>query len=165
MTLRLGTLLLVASSAIAMSAQTPSAVQDTYSRSGVSALKDGGSVVYSFGSWQTGGSQGSVSLWPALFEEMLASGGNTLVSGVFADADGIELGWNGVEKVLTVKCDPDKFGRTNVLIADLNGATRGMVAVENSPAQITLSNHVAGTYVIAVTVDAKIVKTFKIILK
>lgn len=165
MTTKLGTLLLLAASAATMSAQTPSAVADIYSQTGTGVLGDGGQVVYSVGSWHAGGTDDSVSLWPALFEEMLGSKPIVLVSGVFADAEGIEMSWNNVEKLITINCEPELLGHTNVLIADVNGATRGMVAVNENPAKISLSNHVAGAYVIACAVDGKLVKTFKIILK
>lgn len=147
-----------------MSAQTPTAVQDIYSQTGASTV-DGKTVVYSFGNWYTGGANGTVSVMPALFDEMLASNAPTLVEGVFADADGVEMSWNNVEKVLTVTCGPEKLGHTSVLISDMNGASRGMIPVNESPAKISLSNHVSGAYVIAVAVDGKLVKTYKIILK
>ena len=164
MTFKLGTLLLLAASAATMSAQTPTAVQDIYSQTGAAKV-DNATVVYSFGSWHGGDAQGSVTAWPALFEEMLAANGYSLVNGVIAEADGIEVSWNSVDKLITVNCGPDKLGRTTVLIADMNGATRGMVTVDDNPAQISLSNHVAGTYAVAVAVDGKLVKTFKLILK
>lgn len=165
MTTKLGTLLLLAAFASTASAQNPTAVSDIYSQQGVSSLNGGGEVVYSIGSWHGDASEGSVSLWPSLFEEMLANSGDVLVGSVFADAEGIEMSWNNVEKLITIKCEPELLGRTNVLIADMNGATRGVVAVNDNPAEISLSNHVAGAYVIACAVDGKLVKTFKIILK
>lgn len=165
MTLKLGTLMLLAASAAAASAQIPVS-GDIYSQVGMGSTGQQ-EVAYSFGSWYVGGTNGDVALFPALFDEMLSlSGtGTTLVEGVFADADGIELSWNVVEKTLTVKCPAEKLGRTNVLITDINGASRGIVTVEESPATISISNYVPGPYVIAVAVDGKLVKTFKIILK
>lgn len=165
MTLKLGTLLLLAASAATMSAQTPNVADEVYSQTGITTLNGGVTVAYSFGSWHAGGTEDNVSILPALFQEMLDAQGSVLVEGVIADADGIELSWNSVEKLITVKCAPEYLGRATVLIADTNGATRGMVTVNDSPAKLSLSNHVAGTYVIAVAVDGKLVKTFKIILK
>lgn len=166
MTFKLGTLLLLAASAATMSAQTPVAVQDIYSQTGVGKAGDT-TVVYSFGNWHgaDAAAESNITAFSALFDEMISTGGDTLIGGVIAEADGIEVSWNSVEKLITVNCGPDKLGRTTVLIADMNGATRGMVTVNDNPAQISISNHVPGTYAVAVAVDGKLVKTFKIILK
>lgn len=165
MTLKFGTLLLMAASAATVSAQTPSVVQDLYSVSGETALANGATVVYSVGSWHAGESEGSVSLWGSLFEEMLSQGNSDLgVGSVFAEAEGVELGWNGQDNVLTVVCDEDKLGRMAVLVSDLNGATRGLETVTESPMQLSLP-YSAGPYIVGVALDGKLVKTLKIILK
>lgn len=162
MTLKLGTLVLLAASAASMSAQT--AVQDIYSQNGEAAL-DGTAIVYNFGSWHAGNMDGEVTLWPSLFEEMLANTEVSYVEGVMADIDGIEVNWNSVDKVVSVYCDDDMLGRAAVLISDLNGVNRGLQTLEDTHTQLSISNFVPGTYVVAVAVDGKLVKTFKIILK
>ncbi len=164
MTLKLGTLLLLSASAAAMSAQTPVA-GDIYSQTG-SADLNGKVVVYNFANWHAGEMEGDVSLWSALFDELMdIEIINDGVNGVIADMDGISVSWNSVDKQFIVDCAADKLGRTQVLVADINGMNRGMVTVDETPAQISLSNYVNGTYVVAVAVDGKLVKTFKIILK
>ncbi|MDE6027043.1 MAG: hypothetical protein K2G23_03110 [Muribaculaceae bacterium] len=164
MTLKLGTLLLFAASVATMSAQTPAAVQDIYSQTGEKTIA-GGKVVYSVGSWHAGDAEGSVSLWNPLFAQMLSEGSQGGVGSVFADADGVELSWNNADKLIKVVCDADKLDRTSVLIADLNGANRGIFTIDESPAQISISNFAAGPYIVGVAVDGKLVKTLKIILK
>lgn len=165
MTLKLGTLLLLSASAVAMSAQTPTTVQDIYSQSGVVTVQGDNTVVYNFGNWHAGETDGEGSFLSPLFEEMLAQTDNTVGLGtVFADADGIQVGWNSVEKLITVQCEAEMLGRTQVLISDLNGMNRGMVTVDDNPALISISNYVSGTYLVAVAVDGKLIKTFKIIL-
>ena len=165
MTLKLGTLLLFAASVATMSAQTPAAVQDIYSQNGEKSLADGTTVIYSVGSWHAGDAEGSVSLWNPLFAQLLSEGSQGGVGSVFADADGVELSWNNADKLIKVVCDADKLDRTSVLIADLNGANRGIFTIDESPAQISISNFAAGPYIVGVAVDGKLVKTLKIILK
>lgn len=166
MTLKLGTLLLLSASAVTMSAQDPTAVQDIYSTTGDVQLAGGNTVVYNIADWHAGVMEGDVTLWSALFDEMLSAELiKDGINGVIADMDGISVSWNSVDKFFTVDCGADKLGRTQVLVADMNGINRGMVNVDESPAQINLSNYVNGTYVVAVAVDGKLIKTFKIILK
>lgn len=162
---KLGTLLLLAIPAATMSAQTPTAVQDIYSQTGVTALRNEASVVYSFGSWHAGAMDGNVTLMSALFDEMLAGDVPTMIEGVTAEADGIKLSWNSVDKLITVDCEASKVGHTEVLIADLNGLTRGLVKVDETPAQISVSDYATGVYIVGVAVDGKLVKSIKIILK
>lgn len=161
---KLGILVGLAAIAASMSAQTPTAVGTIYSQVGVTPV-EGGRVAYSVGNWYSGGSNENVSLWPAMLKEILDSNPSTLISGVLADANGIQIGWNDVEKTVTVTCDPEYIGRASVLIADYNGLTNGMVAIEQNPTKISITNHVLGAYVVAVAVDGQIVKTFKFILK
>lgn len=149
----------------AMSAQTPTAVQDIYSQSGSVSLKNGEKVAYSFGSWHAGSMDGDVTLYAPLFEEMLAEGGTSYVEGVAAEADGISISWSSVDRQVTVKCNSEKLGHTTVLIAATDGATRGMVNVNESPAVISLADYTPGIYAVAVAVDGKLIKTLKITLK
>ena len=165
MRLQFGTLLLAAIAASTMSAQTPTAVQDIYSQSGAVELQGGGAVVYSFGSWHSGETTGDVSLWGPLFDQMLEDNGFSAVEGVYADADGVSISWNSVDKLLTVTCEAGKLGRTSVLVAETNGASRGAVTINESPAQVSLSNYAPGVYVVAVAVDGKLIKSLKITLK
>ena len=165
MKLKFGTLMLSALAVSAMSAQTPTAAQDIYSLTGGASLKSGETVVYSFGSWHAGSMDGDVTLLAPLFEEMLAEGGTTYVSGISAEADGIAISWSGVDRQVTVKCNSEKLGHTSVLIAATDGATRGMVNVNESPAVISLADYAPGIYAVAVAVDGKLIKTLKITLK
>ena len=149
----------------AMSAQTPTAVQDIYSQTGsASTYYNRGTVVYSFGSWHAG-MDGKSPLMGPLFEEMLADTSTTYVDGVAAEADGISVSWSSVDRLVTVKCDSEKLGRTSVLIAAMDGATRGVVSVDESPAVISLADYTPGVYAVAVAVDGKLIKTLKINLK
>ncbi len=164
MKLKFGTLLLCAASVATMSAQTPTAVQEIYSQTGSAKLASGTEVVYSFGNWHAGS---DASLLSPLFEQMIADANDspTFVEGVNAEIDGILVSWNSVDKQITVKCNSDKLGRTSVLIATLDGATRGMETVNESPAVISLSDYTPGVYAVAVAVDGKLIKTLKITLK
>ncbi|MDE7347232.1 MAG: hypothetical protein K2N48_10915 [Muribaculaceae bacterium] len=164
MRLQFGTLLLAAIAASTMSAQTPTAVQDIYSQTGEAELQGGATVVYSFGSWHSGETTGDVSLWGPLFDQML-DGSTNAVEGVYADANGVSISWNSVDKLLTVTCEAGKLGRTTVLVAETNGATRGAETINESPAQVSLSNYAPGVYVVAVAVDGKLIKSLKITLK
>lgn len=162
MKLKFGSLLLCAFSVATMSAQTPTATQDIYSTNGGAALPSGETVVYSFGSWHAGDS----SLLSPLFEQMVADNNVTsLVEGITAEADGISVNWNSVDKLVTVNCKSEKLGHTSVLIAAMDGVTRGMVSVDESPAVISLADYAPGIYAVAVAVDGKLIKTFKINLK
>ena len=100
-----------------------------------------------------------------LFEEMLSDTSTTYVDGVAAEADGISVSWSSVDRLVTVKCDSEKLGRTSVLIAAMDGATRGVVSVDESPAVISLADYTPGVYAVAVAVDGKLIKTLKINLK
>lgn len=164
MKLKFGTLLLSAASVATMSAQTPTAVQEIYSQTGSATLASGTEVVYSFGNWHAGS---DASLLSPLFEQMIADANDTpsFVEGVNAEIDGILVSWDSVDKQVTVKCNSDKLGRTSVLIASLDGATRGMETVNESPAVISLSDYTPGVYAVAVAVDGKLIKTLKITLK
>lgn len=164
MKLKFGSLLLCAASVATMSAQTPTAVQEIYSQTGSATLASGTEVVYSFGNWHAGS---DASLLSPLFEQMIADANDTpsAVDGVNAEIDGISVSWNSVDKQITVKCNSDKLGRTSVLIATLDGATRGMETVNESPAVISLSDYTPGVYAVAVAVDGKLIKTLKITLK
>ena len=164
MKLKFGTLMLSALAVSAMSAQTPEAVQDIYSQTGSVSLSNGTSVVYSFGSWHAGSMDGEALLGP-LFEEMLADGSTSYVDGIAAEADGISVSWSSVDRLVTVKCDSEKLGHTSVLIAAMDGATRGVVNVDASPAVISLADYAPGVYAVAVAVDGKLIKTLKINLK
>ncbi len=165
MKLKFGTLLLSALAVSTMSAQTPIAAQDIYSQTGSAAVASGETVVYSFGSWHAGSMDGDVTLWGPLFEEMLTSDTPTYVEGVTADVDGISVSWNSVDRQITVNCNSEKLGHTSVLIAAMDGATRGLVNVNESPAVISLSDYAPGIYAVAVAVDGKLIKTLKITLK
>ena len=149
----------------AMSAQTPTAAQDIYSQTGGVSLKSGETVVYSFGSWHAGSMDGDMALMSPLFEQMLADGATSLVEGVAADIDGIAISWSSVDRQVTVKCNSEKLVHTSVLIAAMDGATRGMVNVDESPAVISLADYAPGIYAVAVAVDGKLIKTLKITLK
>lgn len=165
MKLKFGSLLLSAISVATMSAQTPTAVQDIYSQTGVATLSSGESVTYSFGNWHSASIDGDVSLLSPLFAQMIADGAPTLVEGVTAEADGISVNWNSIDKQITVTCKSEKLGHTSVLIATFDGATRGFVNVNESPAVISLSDYAPAIYAVAVAVDGKLIKTFKINLK
>ena len=165
MRLQFGTLLLTAIAASTMSAQTPTAVQDIYYQTGAADLQSGGAVVYSFGSWHSGETTGDVSLWGPLFDQMLADNGLDAVDAVMAEANGVSVSWNNVDKLLTVNCEAGKLGRTTVLVAETNGASRGAVTINESPAQVSLSNYVPGVYVVAVAVDRNLIKSLKLTLK
>ena len=165
MRLQIGTLLLSALAASTMSAQTPTVMQDIYSQSGGASLKAGETVVYSFGSWHAGSMDGDVTLMSPLFEQMLADGATSLVEGVTAETDGISVSWNSVDRQISVICKSGQAGHTSVLIATMDGATRGMVSVDESPAVISMADYAPGIYAVAVAVDGKLIKTFKINLK
>lgn len=161
MKLKFGSLLLCAAAVATMSAQTPNVTGDIYSQIGGEVLSTGESVFYSFGSWYAG--NGDV-LSP-LFDQMIADNVTSLVEGVLSEADGISVCWNSVDKQLTVNCQSDKLNHTSVLIATMDGATRGVVNVDQTPAVISLSDYASGVYAVAVAVDGKLIKTFKINLK
>lgn len=166
MRLKIAPLLLSAISVSTMSAQTPTGAQDIYSQTGNAALATGQAVVYSFGSWHAGSNAGDLSAWSPLFEELLATEGATsLVAGITVDADGISVSWNSVDKSVKVGCDAGFIGRTSVLIASTDGATRGVETVKESPAVISLADYAPGVYAIAVAVDGKLIKSLKITLK
>lgn len=166
MKLKFGSLLLFAASVATMSAQTPTTVQDIYSQNGEVALASGETVIYSFGNWHAGSMDDSTSLLSPLFEQMIASDQiTTLVEGVTADSDGISVTWNSVDKQVTVNCKSDQLGHISVLIATMDGATRGLVNVTESPAVISLADYTPDIYAVAVAVDGKLIKTFKINLK
>ncbi len=162
MKLKLGSLLLFAASVATMSAQTPEVVSDIYSQIGGQTLSTGETVLYSFGSWYTTGTADALS---PLFDQMIADNVTSIVDGVAAEADGISISWNNVDKQVTVTCPSDKLGRTSVLIAAMDGATRGMVSIDANPAVISLADYAPGIYAVAVAVDGKLIKTFKITLK
>ena len=150
----------------AMSAQAPATVQDIYSQTGNASLASGETVTYSFGSWHAGGMNGDVTLYAPLFEEMLATDVSTsAVDAVTADLNGISVSWSSVDRQVTVNCDSEKLGHTSVLIAAMDGATRGVVNVNESPAVISLADYAPGIYAVAVAVDGKLIKTLKITLK
>lgn len=149
----------------AMSAQTPTAVQDIYSQNGSSLLLTGETVVYSFGSWHVGSMDSDITLLSPLFDQMVADNATSFVEGVSAEIDGISVSWNSLDKQITVNCKSDKLGHTSVLIATMDGATRGVVSVDESPAVISMADYVPGIYAVAVAVDGKLIKTFKINLK
>ena len=149
----------------AMSAQTPTAVQDIYSQNGSALLMTGETVVYSFGNWHAGSMNSDVSLLSPLFDEMIAAKPTSFVEGVAAEIDGISVSWNSLDKQFTVNCKSDKLGHTSVLIATMDGATRGVVSVDESPAVISMADYVPGIYAVALAVDGKLIKTFKINLK
>ncbi len=165
MKLKFGSLLLFAISAAAMSAQTPTVAQDIYSSNGSASLKAGESVVYSFGSWHAGSMDGNLSALSPLFEQMVTDGATSLIEGVTAEADGISVRWNSVDRQISINCKSEKLGHTSVLIASMDGAARGMVSVDESPAFISLEDYAPGIYAVAVAVDGKLIKTFKINLK
>ncbi|MDE6696913.1 MAG: hypothetical protein K2K25_08530 [Muribaculaceae bacterium] len=161
MKLKFGSLLLSAAAVATMSAQTPNVTGDIYSLTGGNALSSGESVVYSFGSWHAGSGD---ALSP-LFAQMIADNATSLVEGVTSETDGISVSWNSVDKQLTVNCPSGKIGHTSVLVATLDGATRGVVNIDQTPAAISLSDYASDIYVVAVAVDGKLIKTFKINLK
>ncbi len=165
MRLKIAPLLLSAFSVAAMSAQTPSGVQDIYSQQGVGALTSGESVVYSFGSWHAGSSVGEMSAWSPLFEEMLADGATSSVASLTVEADGFSIAWNSVDRKVTVVCNSENIGRASVLIASIDGATRGVETIKESPAEFSLADYAPGVYAVAVAVDGKLIKTLKINLK
>lgn len=162
MKLKFGSLLLFAASVATMSAQTPNVTADIYSQIGGEQLSIGPSVFYSFGSWYTTGSGDAMS---PLFEQMVSENVTSIVDGVISEADGISISWNNVDKQVTVNCPSEKLGHTSVLIAAMDGATRGMVGIDATPAVISLSDYAPGIYAVAVAVDGKLIKTFKITLK
>lgn len=162
MKLKFGSLLLFAGMVATMSAQTPTVTQDIYTQIGGETLSSGQTVFYSFGSWHAGD---DTALLSPLFEQMIADNATSLVGGVTAEADGISVSWNSVDKQITVDCPSEKLGRTTVLIATMDGATRGLVNVDESPAVISLADYTPGIYAAAVAVDGKLIKTFKINLK
>ncbi len=157
--------MLSALAASTMSAQAPTATQEIYSQTGSASLASGTTVVYSFGNWHAGSIDGDITLLAPLFEEMLADAATSSVEGVSAEADGISVSWNSVDRQVTVNCNSEKLGHTSVLIAAMDGATRGMVNVNESPAVISLADYAPGIYAVAVAVDGKLIKTLKINLK
>ncbi|MDE5794777.1 MAG: hypothetical protein K2I08_08660 [Muribaculaceae bacterium] len=165
MKLKFGSLLLFAGTVATMSAQTPTVAQDIYTQIGGEKVSSGETVIYSFGSWHAGSMDDKTLLLSPLFEQMIADNATTLVGGVTAEADGISVSWNSIDKQITVNCPSEKLGRTTVLIATMDGATRGLVNVDESPAVISLADYTPGIYVAAVAVDGKLIKTFKINLK
>ncbi len=165
MRLQFGTLLLSALAVSTMSAQTPTVSQDIYSVNGGATLTTGETVVYNFGSWHAGEAVGDVSLMSPLFEQMLADNATSMVEGVTAEIDGFSVSWNSVDKQITVNCKSENLGHTSVLIATMDGATRGLVNIDQTPATISMSDYAPGIYAVAVAVDGKLIKTFKINLK
>ncbi len=155
--------MLLAGVAASASAQSPTAVESIYSEIGTEAVGDA-TVAYEFANWYTVESNDNASLWPAIFDAV-SKGPQSLIEGVTVDAEGVEIVWNAAEKLIFVKCDDGKLGHTQVLVADYNGVNRGITNVSQSPATISLANYVPGTYVVAVAVDGKLIKTLKLILK
>ena len=164
MTLKFGTLLLLAGAAATASAQDPTAIENIYSTVGVSSIQNG-TATYDVANWFPNGTSkdGRATLWNAIFADLANE--YDLVEGVTVDVDGIAVAWNAAEKILSVNCEDGKLGRTQVLIADYNGINRDVVTINDTPATISLSDYVPGTYVVAVAVDGNLVKTFKLILK
>lgn len=163
MKLKLGTFVLLSATAAMVSAETPSVVESIYSQTDISQV-EGVKVFQDFHSWYVTGANNNVAFLPAVLQELLKNS-SSLPEGVIADANGIEVSWDGIDKQITVNCDADKAGRVTLLIADYNGITRGLVNVEDTQATLSISNYVPGPYVVAVAVDGKLVKTYKIILK
>ena len=164
MTIKFGTLMLLAGIAGAASAQSPAAVENIYSQTGVDVVEST-KVAHEFANWYTVASDGATSLWPAMFSEVKAGNAASFVEGVMVDADGVGLAWNSADKVLSVSCDAAYLGRCQVLVTDLNGVNRDIHVVDQAPVSYSLSNYVGGTYVVGVAVDGKLVKTLKLILK
>ncbi|MDE5876074.1 MAG: hypothetical protein K2H47_00985 [Muribaculaceae bacterium] len=163
MTMKFGTFLLL--SGIAFSAAAQDEVTGTiYSQSDLKGLPDGGAVVYEFGSWYSIDAETST-LWPAVLAALSTEDVSVMVEGIVADANGVGVKYLSAEKLLAVTCDAAAQGKTQVLITDFNGVTHGLVNVNEPYANISLSNYVPGTYVVAVAVDGKLVKTIKLILK
>ncbi|MDE6670071.1 MAG: hypothetical protein K2K26_10385, partial [Muribaculaceae bacterium] len=104
-------------------------------------------------------------LWPAVLAALSTEDVSVMVEGIVADANGVGVKYLSADKLLAVTCDAAAQGKTQVLITDFNGVTHGLVNVNEPYANISLSNYVPGTYVVAVAVDGKLVKTIKLILK
>ena len=162
MTLKIGTLLLLAGASVAAVAQSPTAVESIYSEVGAGQVGDT-TVTYEFANWYAAGGDENMTLWPAILDA--ATGAPSLVEGVTVDANGVAIAWNAAEKLISVKCDEGKLGHTDVLITDYNGVNRDIVAIRENPARISLSDYVPGTYIVAVAVDGQLIKTLKLILK
>ena len=162
MKLKFGSLLLFAGMVTTMSAQTPTVTQDIYKLTGGENVSSGETVIYSLGIWHAGSMDALLS---PLFDQMIADNATSLVGGVTAEADVISVSWNSIDKQITVNCPSEKLGRTTVLIATMDGATRGLVNVDESPAVISLADYTPGIYAAAVAVDGKLIKTFKLNLK
>lgn len=162
MTLKIGTLMLLAGASFAAVAQSPTAVESIYSEVGSGQVGDT-TVTYEFANWYAAGENGDLAIWPAIFDAV--AGAPSLVEGVTVDANGVAIAWNAADKLISVKCDEGNLGRTNVLITDYNGVNRDVVAINENPATISLSDYVPGTYIVAVAVDGQLIKTLKLILK
>lgn len=161
--MKFGAFMLLAGVAAAAGAQEPTVIENIYSQTGVKKLANDNEVAFEFASWY-GVAQGeTASLWPALFSEMGQL--DVLVENVMADVDGIQLTYLSADKLLSVNCDAAILGHAQMLITDYNGVTRGLYDINEAPAQISLSSYVPGTYIVAVAVDGKLVKTLKLILK
>lgn len=165
MKLKFAPILLSALSVATMSAQSPTTSQEIYSLQGNVALDSGHAVAYSFGSWHAGDPDGEFSAFSPLFEELLENLPTNFTDMLEAEAQGISVSWDNIDRALTVSCSSDKLGRTSVLVASTDGASRGLQTVNESPAVISLANYSPGVYAIAVAVDGKLIKSIKINLK
>lgn len=164
MTIKFGTLLLLAGIAGTVSAQSPTAVENIYSQTGVEKV-GATQLAHEFANWYSVASDGATALWPAMLSSVKAGNSTSFIEGVEIDANGVGLIWNAADKLISVNCDEAYLGRCQVLVTDLNGVNRDMLLLDQAPASISLSNYVGGTYVVGVAVDGKLVKTLKLILK
>lgn len=165
MTIKFGTFMLLAGVAMTAAAQDVQEVSGTiYSTNGIGYAQDS-AVGYEIANWYTPAEGEGVSLLPAVLDAINQQNISVIVEGVLAEANGVGVKYLSAEKLLSVVCDEKAQGHTQVLITDFNGVTQGLHHIASANAEISLSDYVPGTYIVAVAVDGNLVKTLKLILK
>lgn len=162
---KFGTFILLGGLSMAASAQIPTAVPDIYSSTDFSKTEEGISVVANAFAWHNGGITSELSALPALMASLNPETIPTLVEGIGQDIDGIHVGWNSAEKLLTVDCPADRLGRLEVRVFNLNGVQLASETLAESTTTVSLTKFVPDYYLVALTEDGKLVKTIKLNLK
>lgn len=163
---RFGTLILLGGLSMAAYAQSPTVVQDIYSRTESSKSEGGLTVVANAFSWHQGGLSSELSVFPGIVAGLIdPSTVPTLIEGVTQDIDGVSFGWNAAERLLNVTCPDGRLGRLEVRVFNLNGVQLASETLAESTTSISLTNFVPDYYLVALTEDGKLIKTIKLHLK